>query len=146
MTGVEQYPWDVNVLRCGCGPHNGPVMKFTIDTKGISFEDTNRLLERLKESMNRKPLINSETGDTDYKYIPREVMQDLFIPIEADDNAKLVGDFSLVGNMQAPSNFSEEAKEEFYKQLKNTYGDKFDKETKQLRMDNLKVDQNTGGI
>ena len=96
--------------------------------------------------MNRKPLINPEIGDADYKYTPREFVQDLFIPIEADDNKKFVGDCSLVGNMQAPSYFSEDAKEEFYKQLKNTYGDKFDEETKQLRMDNMKVNPNTGGI
>ncbi len=146
MAGVEQYPWDVNVLKCCCGPHNGPVMKFTIDTKGVSLEDTERVTERLKESMYRKPMINPVTGEIEHKYTPQNITRNLFIPIEGGNKNELVGSCSLVGNMQAPSDFSDEAKEDYYRQLKSMYGDNFDEETKQLRIDNMKVNPNTGGI
>lgn len=85
----------INTLRCCCGPHNRPVMKFTIDTKGISAEEVERVVERLRESMNKKSLINPVTGEIDYKYIPGNITQDFFIPIDDDNKTKLVGNKGL---------------------------------------------------
>ena len=142
MCGDQDY----NTLKCCCGPHDGPVMKFTIDTKGISEEDVESAVKSIRESMYKKPLIDPETGEVDYNYRPKDITQDLFIPIASDSKTELRGSCSLAGNMTAPSYLSEEAKEDYYHQLKSIHGDKFDEETKQLRIDNMKINPNTGGI
>lgn len=55
---------------------------FKIDTTGLTAEEANRFAQEMKKEITKKPLVNPQTGEIDFKYNPISIDENYFIPVQ----------------------------------------------------------------
>lgn len=94
---IEVYPYGVSILRSVVETWRRVVLMrealviyrlnkapqrflFMIDTTGLGSDDSLRFVDQMKKSLEKKPLVNPNTGEIDFKWNPLSVSENLYIP------------------------------------------------------------------
>jgi hypothetical protein len=54
---------------------------FKIGTDGMTGEEAFRFAQNLKKEMTKKPLVNPQTGEIDFKYNPLSIEENIYMPV-----------------------------------------------------------------
>lgn len=54
---------------------------FKIGTDGLSGEEAYQFAQNMKKEIQKKPLVNPQTGEIDFKYSPMSVEENIFMPV-----------------------------------------------------------------
>lgn len=80
---------------------------FKIGTDGMTGEEAFRFAQEMKKEVTKKPLVNPQTGELDFKYNPIEISENYFmptyegspsdvVPIEGASNLDQVEDYKII--------------------------------------------------
>lgn len=80
---------------------------FKIDTSGLTGEEALKFANEMKKSLEKKPLVNSKTGEIDFKWNPLSIEENLFMPtyegspadvqvLEGASNLDAVEDYKII--------------------------------------------------
>lgn len=57
-------------------------LMFKIDTTGLTADEAYRFAQEMKKEITKKPLVNPQTGEIDFKYNPMSIDENYFIPVQ----------------------------------------------------------------
>ena len=57
---------------------------FKIASDGMTGEEAYKFAQEMKKEVNKKPLVNPETGEIDFKYNPLSIEENIYVPITQD--------------------------------------------------------------
>jgi hypothetical protein len=95
---IEMEPYGQSILRCILDTWRRVVLirealviyrvtrapnklLFKIGTDGLSGDEALRFAEEVKRSVKKKPLVNPDTGEIDFKYNPLSIEDDIYLPV-----------------------------------------------------------------
>lgn len=121
---IEMEPYGVSILRCIIDTWRRVVLirealviyritrapsrlLFKIGTDGMTGEEAFRFAQEMKKEVTKKPLVNPQTGEIDFKYNPLSIEENLFmptyegspsdvVPIEGASNLDQVEDYKII--------------------------------------------------
>lgn len=62
---------------------------FYIDTTNVDSNDIGTMMETIKETIKGKSYIDKQTGREDWRFNPPDVLEDIFLPVRANDRTKV---------------------------------------------------------